>query len=421
MTRLRSWIHPGPLVVLAALGLFALALGLRDWYWPRFGVAGSNGFGFLDMRSLTTAWECTRDGIDVLPANPCDPSGRPANYPRIWLWPADLGLGDGSTAWLGGATALVFLAAVLVVVGRCSSRDAVVYAAVLCSPSVMLGIERGNADLLVFAVVVAALLLLRRGTAGRVLAHALLLVAAMLKLFPVFAFGVLARQPRRWVLAGGGAVLGVFLLYVLVTLDDIRTIRDVVPQELLFSYGAGVLADGSLEYAATLVAGLAVAAALVGVAAPRTREPVREGFELDAFWAGAGIFVATFALFHNFNYRLAFLILVVPQLLRWLRAEHAAVPFAGVGLSALLASLWLGSSISFFPLGLGERWEDVAQEHSYDELANVVLWGYLVGAMLLTLPAGLTRLVPGMRTRPAPRAVAGRPRPGPQARTSARP
>jgi hypothetical protein len=31
--------------------------------------------------------------MDVLLANPCDPFGRPMNYPRIWLWIANhLGL-----------------------------------------------------------------------------------------------------------------------------------------------------------------------------------------------------------------------------------------------------------------------------------------------------------------------------------------
>ena len=50
----------GVIVVGLALGLFALALGLRDWYWPPFGVPGSTGFSFLDVRYFTSAWECVR-------------------------------------------------------------------------------------------------------------------------------------------------------------------------------------------------------------------------------------------------------------------------------------------------------------------------------------------------------------------------
>ena len=33
---------------------------------------------FFDLR-CTSAWECERKGVDVLPVNPCDPRGRPAD------------------------------------------------------------------------------------------------------------------------------------------------------------------------------------------------------------------------------------------------------------------------------------------------------------------------------------------------------
>ena len=68
--------------------------------WRDLGVPGKS-LSFFDLRSVTTGWECDRRGIDVLPRNPCDPEQRPANYPRIWLWPSGLGLGEGATVPIG--------------------------------------------------------------------------------------------------------------------------------------------------------------------------------------------------------------------------------------------------------------------------------------------------------------------------------
>ena len=41
---------------------------------------------------------------------------------------------------------------------------------------------------------------------ARAAAHALFLLAALLKLYPVLAWGPLLRQKRRWVLAGLGGI-----------------------------------------------------------------------------------------------------------------------------------------------------------------------------------------------------------------------
>jgi len=381
----------GLLVVGLAVGLFALALGLRDWYWPPFGVPGSNGFGFLDVRYFTSTWECVRAGVDIAVANPCDPLNRPLNYPRLWLAPADLGLGEGSTTALGAALAVMFLAAVAAVVWRSDLGDGLVYAAAVCSPSVMLGIERGNPDLLIFALVVAAVFLLRAASPWlRVAAHALFLFAALLKLYPVLAWGPLLRQERRWVAAGLGSIAALFALDIALTWDDVRAVQEAAPRDRIFAYGAPILGEHVGGTAVVILAAALVCAAVASSARRQSLPAPADGRELDLFLAGAGVYVGTFALAHNYNYRLAFLLLTLPQLLRWARDSRPAVPFAEIGLTLVLAALWLGASLAQFPLGLGEWWEDVAAGFPYDELVDAALAGYLAAGVALTLPRGTT-------------------------------
>src|SRR5581483_612019 len=108
------------------------------------------------------------------------PWQRPANYPHIWVWPTFLGLGPGDTYALGFVVGGVFLLAAVAVLPRAAGVLAgAVYGLALCSPAVMLGIQRGNVDLLLFALLVLAALLARRA----LVSGALVFVAAVLRLF----------------------------------------------------------------------------------------------------------------------------------------------------------------------------------------------------------------------------------------------
>src|SRR6185436_16646936 len=40
---------------------------------------------FLDFQNSLAAWECTRQGFDVIQSNPCDILNRPYNYGPWWM------------------------------------------------------------------------------------------------------------------------------------------------------------------------------------------------------------------------------------------------------------------------------------------------------------------------------------------------
>src|SRR5215207_1458130 len=213
----------GRLVAAAAvLLLFGVLLVLRlttgSTPWNKIGVEPGNTI-FADLYAVTTTWDCEQRGIDPFPDNPCNPLGAIVNFPRLWIELGNLGLDSGDTKPLAVALAAVFFAAAVIATGPLGRGEGLVYAAALLSPAVLLGVQRGNVDLLMFALVVAGVLLVRRSVwAG---AGAIVL-AAVLKLFPLLALPIFVRRRTRW--AAGAAALAVFALYVVVTLDDIRTI-----------------------------------------------------------------------------------------------------------------------------------------------------------------------------------------------------
>lgn len=393
----------------ALIGLYFLALFSQDWYWPRFGVPGAADLPFNDIRFWTTAWECTRDGVDVIPTNPCDPQTRYMDHPRVWLAPAVLGLGEGSTFALGIIIGIAFFLAIFATIGNIAPANALIYAALLCSPSVMLGIERANTDLIVFVIVtIGVLLARRRATLTATLGHGLLLLAAVLKLYPAFAWGALLRQPFRRALLGGAVLTIAFATYLIATLEHLQSVREHFPREVRFSYGAPILAggfgfDGFRGQLLVVIAGCALAAAFALFVRRRRQGPQQDtdvGRELELFWAGAGIFVSSYAVTYNFNYRLIFLLLTVPQLFRWSRDPAPPVPYSKAALTLILLALWLGASISFYPFGIGEWWEDVLSGFPYDELANWLLFAYLTAAIALTVERDVRRR--SLRDAPAP-------------------
>lgn len=383
------------LVLVLSVYLASVAVGGRA-QWQRLHVPAESPT-FLDMRSITTAWDCERRGIDPLPLNPCDSRERPANFPRLWLLPGRAGLGEGATVPLSVLSALAFFVAVLCFVGPLDLREGAVLALALCSPAVMLGVERGNVDLLIVALVASALMAFRaRRPATRLLSHGMFLLAAVLKIFPLFSFVVLARQRRRWLFAAAAVVL-LFLLDVALTFDDLLTIRRVVPQEVHLSYGAGVLGDAvahslhvHLGWPGQNQSGVArllkVAAALAGaaVAVPlgllwrgRFRQ-LPKTVHADALLAGGAIFVGSYILLDNYDYRLACLVLTMPQLLRCARRQSTLLPVPRLALTTVLLVLLFAARASYgFP---------------FEEAFNWLLFVYMSAVLVAAAAAAAGRL-----------------------------
>ena len=397
------------LLVLVALVVYFAALAAIGGHsrWDRLGVP-PGALSFQDMRNVTGAWECTRRGIAVLPVNPCDPYHRPADFPKIWLALSGLGLGKGDTVALGTGLAVVFFAAALLVVPAGASLLAgLLYAVALCSPAVMLGVERGNPDLAVFPFVLAAVLVTTRTPLGRVAGPALLFFAAILKLYPVFAIGAFVRRATRTSLVASLVVVAGFVVYLAATAHYVHEILTSIQPPSTLAFGVRRLTMWFSALAERVLGGFGwfrpwdVVLALIGIglgwlcarrlAGPIGARPVEPGAarDLDLFWAGACIYVGSYLVFVNQDYRLIFLLLTVPQIGRW---AHERRGLAFVSVAALLVTLWLDvwSGIPNSRPAL-DWWERITAVGSgvlpVAVIGQFVLFVSLIGWLIATAPA----------------------------------
>lgn len=357
----------GRIIVLAAVVVYlsivagVRALGEVD-LWPWLGVP-TGPSTFFDTRNIMAALECRRLGFDPLVENPCDPWERPVVYPRTWLLLRFLGLDQSDTTMVALVAIALFIGAYLWVLGRLTMGGGTLAAVAVCSPAVMLAVERANMDLVVFTMLVGAIVAWGRTSHVRTaVSPMLVLLAALAKVYPVFGLaGFLASRQRRPMLAAAGCGI-VFLIWAVVTRDDLIELAARAPQGEYYAYGARILVSRAFrlvvpggweggQTATQVIAALPIV--LLGLATwiwVRRRIVVIDpslGAGTLGFYLGSLVYLGTFLIGNNFDYRLVFVLLTLPQLFSWTTSEDPRNRLSAAALLSVIALLWVGSLSRF--------------------------------------------------------------------------
>ena len=330
---------------LLGMGILFFTMGYAETY-RFFGVPVSK-FIFLDMQLITGSAESIEDGFDPLVQNLRDPGQRIFNYPKIWFAFLRLGFGNGALMFFGISAIALFFIALFLFPKTDDNLTLIVLFLVTFSSASLLGYERANVDLLFFAGIVFALLL-----RGRFQAISMLIMMGSIsfKIFPVFALGLYwdKKEPK--------SMLPVMLLsiaslvYFAFILNDMRTMFETTQKGSDISYGLSVAAyhlkeTGQIDKINNLIlySLAAILSATVVIAGLLGRENLAElkNYHLQAFWAGAGIYAGTFWLGNNWDYRLIFLILVIPAMVGFSRYSKGIGRYIGwITVLAIIISCW---------------------------------------------------------------------------------
>lgn len=335
--------------------------------WRRAGVHAL-ALPFADLQLFPATRATVESGGDVYGANVADPLKRPFNYPRVWLLFMRFPSSDHWIHGVGCALALTAISAVLFFWGRISAAEGVYGGLLLCSPAFQLGLERGNTDLAMLALLVTGILLAESGERNR-LAAAVWWLAAILKLYPVLAFGGWFEGSMRVWLRRVWLPLGLFTVYLAVIWRDLEPILRNTAGGWVLSYGSEVLAVtvGQVQafYGMKLTGGFSLAGVGRVLAAGGAgwilirgwlktsvfpvQTPADSGGERRArlgFRIGTLVYIGTFVAGSSFDYRQSFLLLTVPQLLAGQRQGERQ---SAVALVALLFSLGTNYLLAGWP------------------------------------------------------------------------
>ncbi|HEY1172253.1 MAG TPA: glycosyltransferase family 87 protein [Verrucomicrobiae bacterium] len=303
---------------------------------------------FADARVITHGAESYAAGYDPMIENPADPWGRPLNYPRVWQLLFALGIDSTCTNLLGFTLIVSFFVGICLLLPKVKNRTLFVILLSILSPSTLLCFERGNIDLFIFFLITLAVTSVKRSSMFAALVIGL---AFMLKLYPIFAWLFLIGLGREKFLRYSAVLFVVAMLYTLATMEDICLLSITTPRSNFLSYGTNVYWMSILERDANWGAIVKIISHLLllpflyfAIQGLRRRDfPAAAAdapLNLDAFRAGSAIYVGTFFLGNNWDYRLSFLILTLPQLVAWTRHPGHIALLSKLTLAAILLSFW---------------------------------------------------------------------------------
>ena len=347
------------LIVLLCLGQF---VGW-DPTWRSLGVTPLQP-PFFDMHVVTDYAACAAKGFDAYIPHSCNPAN--FNIPPIWLWLGFFGIDGSHSTWLSVGIITAALGVMVALLKGRSAADGALALAAILSPAVMMGVERGNLDLLILALVGAAALTYEEQRIARMsLTGALIGLAIALKLFPMFCVAAAARRFNWRTFMFAGVIAMLSLAYLATISKYIPLIRHNVPTTFILSYGykapflgldhlrteAGLstiaLADTWVPITvAILTLILAAATALIKFYYGQVFCTSTNNVAGTAFLFGSGIYCGTFLLGTNFIYRLMFLLLCLPQLQDWQRgkSDDKERKIEGGLLATVLSALWLNGN-----------------------------------------------------------------------------
>ncbi len=328
----------GKMTLICLIGALAVAILIMilgfgpDRTWGTWGITVVS-VPFLDLRVITGGAESWAQGYDPMYWNPGDTLGRLLNYPRVWQLTFRLGIDQTDTMAIGIGIIILFVVGLLIFTGEYDNLTALLIFLLVCSPAIMFAIERGNVDLLIFFLVSVSLALEH---SCPLLALSVTFVVSVLKLYPVFGVAQYFRLPKRvfWNYIGG---LGIaFLVYCMLTFNDVRQVAIATARDWSWSYGINVIPiylermyqntwmENNLLVALITIGAMGfVVTIIIGLAHFSANSQDSE-FHLDAFRAGAAIYIGTFILGNNYDYRLIFLILTLPQIVSWIRLKNSS-------------------------------------------------------------------------------------------------
>lgn len=402
--------HYGKLILIGAtILMWLLIIILFNTYgynqtWQLWNVP-TQKLSFLDFRLIPGSADSFRHGYEPSVTNPYDPTQRIFNYPAFWRLFFYTGINEADTVWISICMIVLFFVGVLLFPRDLSIAGAIGMLLVIFSPAAMLLYERGNVDLVVFFI--CAMIVMAESYSAN-LATFLIMLGAIVKMFPFFGITVLAREVKNkfWLLFG--ICFATLVTYMILTWSSVKASWNTTMRGDGLSYGTNVFVtrygvaisnalqkwftpadtDLILKYGPLIMALILLSlAALLSLLNTQQLDSSSER-HMAAFRMGASIYVGTFLLGNNFDYRLAFLTFVVPQLFEWARSTSKTYGLLALASMILvLLSCW---HLWIVEIPLESIFHSVADSKKFwiilDEVFNWALFLSLGYLLLASMP-----------------------------------
>jgi hypothetical protein len=320
-------------------------------------------FPFVDTSGALAAWECARQGVDVIVSDPCDVLQRGYNYSPLWMAVAGIQLGVRDTMAVGWSLDLVFLLSLSLLPPPRRPLELVLTLAATLSTMVAFALERANPDILLFLLALATGLLTQYPLLMRLFGYVLGLAAALVKYYPVMVLVITFRE-RACVfgLVGLAVAASLAVFWAEYHVEIARGLPNIArgpyntdlfsAQNVPFLIGqaaadvaasprVGQIAAGGL-YAIFVGACIAICHQLLRFTGLRSVLTALPRLDRTLLVIGSAIVAGCFFAGQSIGYRGVFLLLVMPGLLGISRTSVRELRVLGLGASVVIVLLMWG-------------------------------------------------------------------------------
>jgi hypothetical protein len=377
-------------------------------------------FPFVDISNPLAAWECVRQGIDVILSDPCDVLQRKHNYSPLWLATPAIPLDVSDTTIVGWILDLLFIMSLSLLPAPRNRRELAVVLAATLSTMVVFAMERANPDVLLFMLALATGLLVEGRLAARLLGYCVALAAALLKYYPIMLLIVVLRERIALslsVLLAAAVALAIFwigyhdeIIRGLANIPGGRYDTDLFAAKnlphLLGAMVATAAEPSALAAPLGNVVEIGLYVVLVGgsIAVLRRLSDLTElpaaltllsGLERTLLVIGSAVVAGCFFAGQSIGYRGVYLLLVLPGLLAISRSAARELRALGLGTGAVIVLLMWGECLrhavdqGLEQSGISEPLADALRAQFW--LLRELGWWWAVSVMLAVLADFLCR------------------------------
>jgi hypothetical protein len=241
---------------------FLYTYGDRDLYERVLTLYGATPFHFpfLDISGSLAAWECARQGVDVILSDPCDVLRRGYTYSPLWMAASAIPLGVKDSTAIGWGLGLIFLLSLTLLPPPRRLLELLLVLGATFSTMSVFALERANPDIVLFVLALAAGLLAECRTSVRFIGYCLAVVAALLKYYPIMVLTIVLRERLGIFVAVGLIIAGVLAVFWAEYHVEIARGLSNIPRG---PYNTGFFGAENLPFLLSEAAGNAAASPLV--------------------------------------------------------------------------------------------------------------------------------------------------------------
>ena len=345
---------------------------------------------FADLITITNTVDCSYVHNNPYLRGDCDPWGRLYNYPRIWLGVFSfLKLGKSSTIYLGFLYVILFIFCASKLNLKQNNKSLWCLFILFISPPIILLLERGNNDLLIFSAIILTYYGIKdnQNLPELIRLYFPLLVFFILGIFKIYPFILIFTILLEKISLTQKTVITLLFIvssciYLYCIKDDLIYILKNTPNPNDMAYGRKVkfwIFNCSLELRnkisfviTSIIILLAITTQSIFSKKPFVNTINFHNSEIWLFTCGATIYIGTFMIGNNYIYRIVFLLLCLPNLLNL--AKHTKLKYFSFSILIMLALRFYYSTFeSYLPF---------KQQFLLDVFLS---WGILFSLITLTL------------------------------------